>query len=278
MKKTRDKVVAQSRAMREALAAAGVAALRTDPVLIIGAPGTGKTMLARVIHEEGCPYGPFVMVDCATLTPDVMNTMLYGDRVAHALGRFEMAEEGTLFLSGLENLNPLAQEHIARALETGRYTNHAGDRRAFACRIIATADFAELENLQQAGLFNLDLLRMLSATSLRMPGLADRKEDIPALSVYILDELATREKIERPTVPYHYMDLLTKVTWQENARQLRNHLESVMVLSEGRFDPEVILEHFVTEESPATIKSALQALWRKVFGESRTPVTVGTKA
>jgi DNA-binding NtrC family response regulator len=74
------------------------------------------------------------------------------------------------------------------------------------------------------------------------------------------------------------MDLLTKVEWHENARQLRNHLESVMVLSEGRFDPEIILEHFVTEQSPATIKSALQALWRKVFGESRAPVTVGSKA
>jgi len=264
--------------MREALAAAGVAALRTDPVLITGAPGTGKSLLARVIHEEGNPSGPFVMVDCATLTSDVMHETLYGDRGTNALGRFEMAEEGTLVLCGIENLNPLAQEHIARALETGRYTNHAGDRRAFACRVIATADSAELENLQQTGLFNPDLLRMLSATSLRMPSLADRREDIPALSVYILDELATREKIDRPSVPYHYMDLLTKVTWQENARQLRNHLESVMVLSEGRFDPEIILEHFVTEESPATIKSALQALWRKVFSERRTSVTVGSRA
>lgn len=278
MKKTRDMVVAQSRAMREALAAAGVAALRTDPVLITGDPGTGKSMLARVIHEESRPCGPFVMVDCATLTPDVMSATLYGDSATNALGRFEMAEEGTLLLCGIENLNPLAQEHIARAMETGRYTNHAGDRRAFACRVLATADFAELENLQQTGLFNPDLIDMLSATTLRMPSLADRKDDIPALSVYILDELATREKIERPTVPYHYMDLLTKVTWGENARQLRNHLESVMVLSEGRFDPEIILEHFVTEESPATIKSALQTLWRKVFGESRAPVSVGSKA
>lgn len=277
-KRAKPKIVANSRAMREAVAEGKLAAQREEPVLIHGDTGVGKAFLARAIHDEGKQYGPFVMVECETLSPDILHTTLYGDPVTRSLGVFEMAEDGTLLLAGLERLSPLAQEHIKQALSTGRYTNHLRDQRAFSCRLMATGQLAELDSLVSSGVFDRPLFERINSISIHMPGLAERREDIPALSVYILDELATRERIDRPSVPYHYMDLLIKVPWQENVRQLRNHLESVMVLSNGQFDPEIILEHFVTEESPATIKGAFQALWRKVFGENARTATARNSA
>jgi two-component system response regulator GlrR len=277
-KKPKQKVVANSRAMRETVAAGMQAALRSEPILIHGNSGSGKSFLARTIHDQSCPYGPFVSVACEALTPDVLHSTFYGDKSTNSLGVFEMAEEGTLLLTGIENLSPLAQEHLKQAISTGRYTNHLLDRRAFGCRVMTTGNLTELKRIVESGVFDSALYKDMSSISIRMPDLADRKEDIPALSVYILDELATRERIERPSVPYHYMDLLIKVPWHDNVRQLRNHLESVMVLSNGQFDPEIILEHFVTEESPATIKGAFQALWRKVFGENARTAAVRNTA
>ncbi|MDD5087532.1 MAG: hypothetical protein PHI18_01870, partial [bacterium] len=76
-----------------------------------------------------------------------------------------------------------------------------------------------------------------------------------------------------PTVPYHYMELLTTVAWPENVRQLRNHVESVLALSDGVFNPEIIREHFLSTEAEATIQGALKTLWGKLNTARLTPVT-----
>lgn len=268
LRKTRASVIAFSNAMQQVLRAAEAAAAAPGNVLIQGAAGTGKSLVARVIHEESGPCGPFVMVDCSTLTVENLHTQLYGDSSRRALGRLEMAEDGTLFLKNLECLNPVAQERLAQLLGSGTYVNDLGEKRAVSFRVVSTADHAELEEKVRLGLFSAELCSRLGEAVIAMPGLSDRREDIPALSIYILDEIAQREKIDAPRVPYHYMELLTKIEWPENVRQLRNHLQSVLVLSEGRFDPEIIREHLVSEGEPATIKGAVTALWRKLTGES----------
>jgi DNA-binding NtrC family response regulator len=116
----------------------------------------------------------------------------------------------------------------------------------------------------KSGHFSRDLFTRLSQSTLRMPSLAERQADIPFLVRDLLEQFAQREQIPIPTVPYHYMEMLTKVSWPENIRQLRNHLESVMVLSEGQFHPEVLLAHFDQVQAPATIKGAFQTLLGKL--------------
>lgn len=264
--------------MRVVLESADHAAKTSGSVLIQGPDGSGKTMLARVIHEEGCPCGPFVMVDCAGVTVENMDVLLFGDASRRALGRLEMAEDGTLLLKNLECLNPVAQERLFSILESGVFVNHQGDKRAATFRLISTANGCTLDEMLHRGTFRREFFDALNQLPIEMPEMADRAEDIPALSIYILDEIASREKIERPRVPYHYLELLTKVEWPENARQLRNHLESVMVLSEGRFDPDIIREHLITESEPATIKGAVTSMWRRIAGgqpEARTATVHG---
>jgi DNA-binding NtrC family response regulator len=113
---------------------------------------------------------------------------------------------------------------------------------------------------------------MFAESSIRVPALMERKDDLPHLVTNFLHEFSKREGIEAPAVPFHYMELLMSVSWAENVRQLRNHLESVMVLSQGEFTPEVLMEHFERESEPATIAGAIQTLWSKIRGTEARPL------
>lgn len=267
-----NKLVVVSRAMTEAVRTAVKLASSADPVLVDGEAGVGKKLLARVLHEEGVrACKPLVVVRAETLTVNVLDRVLMGDPQSGAKGRFEEAGEGTLILLNLEELNPVAQERFLSVLEKGRFSTAAGDVRVLSCRFVCTADAAAVEELVRVGRFSDDLLKRLSVKTLHMPSLSERREDIPHLVVDILHDFSQREHIDSPSVPYHYMELLMNISWQENVRQLRNHVESVMTLSEGVFDPEIIREHFTPVSSPATIKGAFESLMGRLRGQAVKP-------
>ena len=273
-----NKLVVVSRAMTEAVKAAVQLAGDSVPVLVDGEPGSGKKLLARVLHEEGRRAGrPLVTVRCEAMTVAALDRILFGDERSDTPGKLEEASEGTLLLLNLEELNPVAQERLLQVLEQGHYLTAARETRPLNCRIVCTGDGAVLRDEVRVGRFSADLFRRLSAQTLRMPSLAERRDDIPHLVVDILHEFARREHVEPPIVPYHYMELLMSVSWQENVRQLRNHVESVMALSEGIFDPEIIREHFTPESSPSTIKGAFETLLGRLRGNAPKPVTVTTR-
>jgi len=206
------------------------------------------------------------------LTVEILDRVLFGDRWSNVPGKIEEAEGGTLLLTEVEDLTPVAQERLAKVLTDGRYTTACGDTRILSCRIIATGNRAVVEKAVRTGAFSSELFSMLSQETIRMPSLDERREDIPELAMTILRGLADRERIDVPSVPYHYLELLTHVAYSENVRQLRNHIESVMVLSGGEFDPAIIREHFIPETSTGTLKGALQALWSKFQSGAAEPV------
>jgi DNA-binding NtrC family response regulator len=264
---TFDTLIASSTAMRQVLAVARRLAADNRPAFLDGEVGTGRKFMARVLHQEGarCSH-PFAALRCGTLTVNVFDRTLFGDDRTGTIGKFEEAAEGTLLLTDLEELNPVAQEKLIKVLDAGRYVTADCESRYITARLLSTGNRDRIEKQIQAGQFNERLFAKLSETSLRMPLLADRLPDIPDLVMTVLRDLSERERIEMPAVPYHYLELLMGVPWPENVRQLRNHIESVMVLSGGQFDPEIIREHFVPEGSPATIKGALQGLLNKLRG------------
>ena len=273
-----DTLVVVSRAMTEAAEAAVHLADADVPVLVDGEPGAGKKLLARVLHEEGRRgSGPLVTVRCEALAVNALDRALFGDERTGAKGKLEEASGGTLLLLNLEELNPVAQERLLQVLEQGHYQTAAHQTRPLMCRIVCTGNTAILRDEVRVGRFSADLFRRLSAQTLRMPSLAERREDIPHLVVDILHEFAQRERVEPPVVPYHYMELLMNVSWQENVRQLRNHVESVMALSEGIFDPEIIREHFTPVGAPSTIKGAFETLLGRLRGHAPKPATVTTR-
>jgi DNA-binding NtrC family response regulator len=267
-----NKLVVVSRAMSETVRTAVRLASTADPVLVDGEAGAGKKLLARVIHEEGTRAGqPIVVVRCDTLSVNVLDRVLFGDAHAGTKGRLEEAADGTLILQDLEELNPVAQERLLTVLEKGTYTTAGGDVRSITCRIVCTADAEAVEELVRVGRFSSDLYCRLGVKVLRMPSLSERRDDIPHLVVDILHDFSQREHVEAPAVPYHYMELLMNVSWQENVRQLRNHVESVMALSEGVFDPEIIREHFTPVSQPATIRGAFETLLGRLRGHAVRP-------
>jgi DNA-binding NtrC family response regulator len=273
-----NKLVMVSRAMSEAVKAAIGLANASEAVLVDGEPGVGKRLLACVLHEESRRADrPLVTVHCEALTVAAMNRLLFGDERTGGKGRLEEASDGTLLLLNLEELNPVVQEKLLQVLEEGRYVTTAQETRPLTCRIVCTGDASAIEEQVRVGRFSAELFRRLSVKTLRMPSLAERRDDIPHLVVDILHEFAQRERVEPPVVPYHYMELLMNVSWQENVRQLRNHVESVLALSEGIFDPEIIREHFTPVGSPSTIKGALESLLGRLNGQTAKPATVTTR-
>jgi DNA-binding NtrC family response regulator len=265
---TINSIIAQSKAMRATLSQATELAHSAEPLLIRGERGTGKTLLARVIHAEGTRgESPFVTIRCNMLTLDCLDKVLFGDIQSGHSGKLADAGSGTLLLEGIENLCLAAQQTIYEVLSQGKFKDCHGDIHSLQCRIIATAFDQELDQLLNKGCFLTELQHFLSAATIEMPSLAERVDDIPYLVVELLDGFALREGLERPHVPFHYMELLTQVSWPGNVQQLRNHLESVMVLSHGEFQPAVLLEHFEQEASPATFKGVLQNLWGKLRGQ-----------
>ena len=260
-------IVARSNAMQQLIPELEQAANDSTRLLIVGETGVGKKTLARAIHYSGARADkPFVLLPCERLTPDSVDRILFGD--SDSPGVLDEAAGGTLLLADLEELGPIAQDRILTILreESSLDTASASSNKSY--RIMATADIEELSESIMKGAFLGELHEMLSEFTIEMPSLSARIEDVPYLVNGILAEFAKRERIETPAVPYHYMELLTKVAWPENARQLRNHLESVMALSEGNFDPEILLAHFEEIEAPQTIRAAVFNLLSKLNGET----------
>ena len=259
--------------MKDLVKRARALSMKPDPLFVDGERGCGKRFLARAIHNEG-PGGdqPFALVRCDTLSVDVLDKVMFGDMTTKRVGKFDEAGEGTILFARLEDLNPVAQERLLRTLTERRYENGFHETRLVNCRLMATGNKSEVEELVRKGYFSAELYRMFSTASLRMPTLAERREDLPHLATEFLKEFALREGIETPTVPFHYMELMMSVSWADNVRQLRNHLESVMVLSQGEFTPEVLMEHFERDGEAATIKGAIQGLWSRIRGTEAKPL------
>lgn len=267
-------IVARSKAMQQIMPEVQKAANDNARLLIVGETGVGKKTLARAIHYSGSrAQKPFVSIPCERLTPDSVDRILFGDN--GSCGILEEAAEGTLVLSGLEDLGPIAQDRILAVLREESSPDKDCDARSKNVRIMATADINAFTEALADGSFLVELHEMLSESMIEMPTLAEREVDLPYLVNAFLKEFASRERIETPSVPFHYMDLLTKVAWPENARQLRNHLESVMALSEGNFDPEILLAHFEEIEAPQTIRAAVHNLLSKLSGDTNLASAFG---
>ncbi len=258
-------LVARSAAMRRLTEQAERVVQKPTPVLIVGEIGTGKRLLARAIHNSSDRANrPFVHMPVERLTPESMEQLLVGS-LRGEVGVFERAQGGTLLFGNIEDLSLVAQERLANAFASGAIRTAKGETLKLNMRIMCTANSREMAAKLSIGMFSEELYQSISSDVLSMPGLAERNADIPYLVQDILQNFAERERVSRPSVPYHYMELLTRVEWPENARQLRNHVESVMALSEGRFDPAVLLAHFDEIESPQTLKGLVKDLLQKLL-------------
>ncbi len=206
-----------------------VAATEAD-VLITGATGTGKEVAARALHRASPrDGGPFVHINCAALPEQLIESELFGHEAGAfpgatraRYGKFEHARGGTVFLDEIDSLAPPMQAKLLTAIQNRTVTRlGSNDPVALDVRFVAASKI-DLEEAAAAGSFRADLLYRLNVVTLRMPVLAERREDIPRLFLQLVDEAAVRAKHPAPPVPGAVLDALAARDWPGNVRELRN--------------------------------------------------------
>ncbi len=225
------------------------AAVSTATVLIQGETGTGKELLARLIHSRSPrALKPMVAVNIAALAPSLLESELFG----HARGAFtgadqerrglfEIADGGTLFLDEIGELGPEAQVRLLRVLQE-RTLHRVGEHRAVPIDVrVVAATHRDLPKEVERGAFREDLYYRLNVVNLHVPPLRRRTEDIPLLVSHFLDHFGRENRKLVDRIPREVMELLCSYPWPGNIRELENCLQRAVVLAVGRdFTPDLV--------------------------------------
>jgi DNA-binding NtrC family response regulator len=247
-------LVGDSEVMRRVQAAIRSAARSSSTVLLTGETGTGKGVVARTIHRlSDRSDHPFIHVDCASLSPTVIESELFGHEkgaftgaTARRPGRFELAAEGTIFLDEIGDLGPELQSKLLRILQDREYERIGGTKTlCMTARIIAATN-QDLAHAVEIGRFRADLFYRLNVLRLTVPPLRERIADVPATVNFGLRRLAARLRVVVPSLSDSFLARLTSHPWPGNVRELMNVLERLLVqgyetLEEGDLDG--ILDH-----------------------------------
>ena len=229
-------LVGDSAALRRTLAEARIGADLPRPVLIRGERGTGKELVAAFIHYSSARRDhPFVTVNCAALTGNLLESEMFGHEkgaftgaVDRKLGRFELADKGTLFLDEIGNMSPDFQQKILRVIEYQRFERVQGAETISVDVRVVAATNANLEQLIEENRFRADLYDRLAFRVITVPPLRERREDIPALVTHFSEAIAG----EVPGLPGRRwtpsaVERLQEYDWPGNVRQLRFLVERV---------------------------------------------------
>jgi len=209
-------------------------------VLILGESGTGKELAARAIHENSSRHTkPFVAVNCALLNENLLESDLFGHEkgaftgaVQQKKGKLELADGGTLFLDELGELSLSIQAKLLRALQERQFERLGSVRPISVDVRILGATNRDLERAVAEKSFRHDLYFRLKVITLEMPPLRNRREDIPALSNYLLERCAQRSRRCIHSIDAEAMRLLQLYNWPGNVRELENVLEHALVMGE----------------------------------------------
>jgi transcriptional regulator with GAF, ATPase, and Fis domain len=218
------------------------------PVLIEGETGTGKTSIARWLHQQGPRAGqPLVEVNCPALPDTLAESELFGhergaftDARTARMGLFEAADGGTLFLDELPSLSPGLQAKVLKAIEDHRIRRLGGTRElAVDVRVIAATN-RDLKQLVSEGRFREDLFHRLDLYRVRIPPLRERGEDLLALAELLRDRLCDRHRLPRKAFSAAGRRRLAACPWPGNVRELAHELERAIVFEDSaelHFDP-----------------------------------------
>jgi len=235
-------LIAESAAMREALAQAERAAAGRSTILLVGETGTGKEQVARTIHERSPrASGPFVAINCGALPEGLIESELFGhERGAFTgadrrrIGRFELADGGTLFLDEIAELPPAAQVKLLRVLQE-REISRVGGTQAIAVNVrLIAATHRDLSEEVRAGRFREDLFFRVHVIPIRLPPLRERPEDIEPLIRFFLRRFAG--ELGRPprVITDDALACLRGHRWPGNVRELENLAERLLVLGDDQ--------------------------------------------
>jgi two-component system nitrogen regulation response regulator NtrX len=213
-------------------------------VMIFGPSGSGKELVARAIHMHSQRRdGPFVVLNAAAITPERMEAELFGTEpqngAARRVGAMEEAHGGTLYLDEIADMPRETQNKILRVLVDQTFERVGGSTRVKVDVRVLSSTARDLESAIQEGRFREDLFHRLSVVPLRVPALAERREDVPELVAHFMAQLAGSTGLPVRRIGDDAMAVLQAHDWPGNLRQLRNNVERLMILARG--DPEAVI-------------------------------------
>jgi DNA-binding NtrC family response regulator len=219
-------------------------------VLLIGESGTGKELFARAIHNlSNRKHYPFVPINCAAIPRDLLESELFGHEKgsftgadAKKLGKFELADKGTIFLDEIGDMDLIIQSKLLRAIEEGDI-ERVGAVKAINVDVrIVAASNKDLEKAMEEKIFREDLYYRLNVFPIRIPPLRERREDIPLLVEYFLNKYCHEIKTPVKSISRDSLDMLMNYHWKGNVRELENTIERAVILCDG----DVILSEYIT--------------------------------
>ena len=206
-------------------------------IMIIGPSGSGKEMVARAIHAASArKTGPFVSLNAATITPERMEIELFGTESnggERKVGALEEAHRGTLYLDEVADMPRDTQSKILRVLVDQQFERVGGTKRVKVDVRIISSTAQNLEGMIAEGRFREDLYHRLAVVPVIVPGLSERREDIPYLVDHFMRQVARQAGIKPRRIGDDALAVLQAHNWPGNIRQLRNNIERLMILARG---------------------------------------------
>ena len=221
-------------------------------VMILGAPGSGKELSARTLHAMSTrANGPFVVINAATITPDTMEAELFGveggEGRVRRVGALEEAHGGSLYIDEVADMPRETQNRILRVLVDQNFQRVGGTARVHVDVRIVSSSSRDLAEEIAAGRFREDLFHRLSVVPIRVPSLSERREDVPELISFFMEQISGATGLPRRRIAEDAMAVLQSHDWPGNVRQLRNNVERLMILTHTDPDQEVTSEMLPTE-------------------------------
>jgi transcriptional regulator with GAF, ATPase, and Fis domain len=294
-----EEIVGSSNALRKVLLQITKVAPTDSTVLITGETGTGKELIARAIHKRSRRSSrAFVSVDCSAIPQPLIASELFGHEkgaftgaLHQRLGRFELAEGGTIFLDEIGDLTPETQNTLLRVLQEHEFERVGGTQTIRADVRVIAATNRDLMSAMTAGAFRSDLFYRLNVFPIETPSLRERKEDIPTLVEYFIDRYAGKAGKKIKSINKNSLELLCRYSWPGNIRELQNVIERSVIVCENETlvidekwlpqnavkTPQLsrpLSEELVTREKEG-IEAALAATRGRVSGPSGAAAKLG---
>lgn len=253
-----ERIVALGPGMKEIMRQAERIAQVDATVLITGETGTGKGLLARTLHYHGArAKGPFVSINCAAIPATLLESELFGiekgvaSGVSARIGRFEQANNGTIFLDEIGDMPLESQAKILHVIEN-RYVERVGGRQSIPVNVrVIAATHRDLNGMCEEKLFRSDLFYRLNVLRLHIPALRERPEDIPHLVRHFLERCSLRNPSAARDVDADALRLMAGHSWPGNIRELENETERAALLARG---------HAITPQDLSPTLSSQQTL------------------